>query len=354
VVVYYVVALALYLQSSCTEVLRCLLESVQWLADPGKPVKVTGTSGISQARSRLGSEPLARLFAEIAVPMATTETSGAWYRGWRTVAVDGSTLCVSDTRANAQEFGRPPSSRGNSGFPQVRFVALVETGTHAAFAVAVDRYSVNEIALARRLVGALGPGMLCLADRYCPGYDLWREAAAGGADLLWRVRTRTRLPVLRSLPDGSYLSQIYANTSDQRNDRNGIGVRVVEYRLECGADPEPVYRLITTVLDPEAAPARELAALYHERWEAETLFDELKTHLRGARIVLRSKTPDLVRQEFWGLMLAHYAIRALMHEAALRAEVDPDALSFVHAVRVVRRRMQRFVGFAPSGPPDVV
>lgn len=353
-VVYYVVALALYMQSSCTEVLRCLLESVHWLADPNAPVRVAGTSGISQARTRLGSEPLARLFADVAVPLATERTPGGWFRRWRTVAIDGSTLCVADTERNSAEFGRPPASRGKSGFPQLRFVALVETGTHAAFAVAMDRYSVDEISLARRVIGALGPGMLCLADRYYPGYDLWRDAASRGADLLWRVRAKTRLPVLGQLPDGSYLSRIYPNTSDQRNDRNGITVRVIDYSLDCAANPEAVYRLITTILDPAEAPAKELAALYHERWEAETTLDELKTHLRGARIVLRSKTPDLVRQEFWGLMLAHYAIRALMHDAALRADTDPDRLSFIHTVRVVRRRLQQFVGFPPSGVQEMV
>lgn len=352
VVVYYVMALALFLQSSCTEVLRCLLEGLQWLSDPGRPIKVTGTSGISQARTRLGSEPLVRLFEAVAAPMATERTRGAWYRGWRTVAIDGSALCVADTSANAAAFGRPSASRGKSGFPQVRFSALVETGTHAAFAVAMDRYSVDEMTLARRLIGSLASGMLCLADRYYSGYRLWREATSRGADLLWRVRANTRLPCAQRLEDGSYLSAIYADTSDQRRERNGIVVRVIEYRLNRAGDGGLVYRLITSILDPAAAPAAELAALYHERWEIEGMFDELKTHLRGARMVLRSKTPDLVRQEFYGLMLAHLAIRGLMHEAALQADIDPDRLSFIHAVRVVRRRLQQHVGFSPSGLPE--
>ena len=153
------------------------------------------------------------------------------------------------------------------------------------------------------------------------------------------------------LADGSYLSRIYASTSDRRNQRQGIVVRVIDYRLKDVQGAEPIYRLITTILDPTQAPAKELAALYHERWEIETALDELKTHLRGAQIVLRSKTPELVEQEFWGLLMAHYAIRGLMHEAALRADEDPDRLSFLHSVRVVQRRMARAVAIPPSADP---
>jgi hypothetical protein len=166
--------------------------------------------------------------------------------------------------------------------------------------------------------------MLCLADRFFPGHDLWQRAARTGADLLWRVRQNARLDVDLRLPDGSCLSRICASTSGRRNQRNGIVVRVVDYRLHNVPGSEPLYRLITTILDPKQAPAKELAALYHERWEIETSLDELKTHLRGARIVLRSKTPELVEQEFRGLLMAHFAIRGLMHEAALKADVDPE------------------------------
>ena len=179
-------------------------------------------------------------------------------------------------------------------------------------------------------------------------YKLWLKAAQTGADLLWRTRQNARLDVDQRLPDGSYLSRIYASTSDRRNQRKGMVVRVIDYRLKDVKDAEPIYRLITTVLDPTQAPAKELAALYHERWEIETALDELKTHLRGAQIVLRSKTPELVKQEFWGLLMAHYAIRGLMHEAALKADEDPDRLSFLHSVRVVQRRMARYVAIPPS------
>ena len=149
------------------------------------------------------------------------------------------------------------------------------------------------------------------------------------------------------LPDGSYLSRIYPSPKARKQDEDGIGVRVIEYALDGIPDAEPLYRLITTVPDPGVAPARDLAALYHDRWEIETAFDELKTHLRGARIVLRSKTPELVRQEFYGLLMARFAVRGLMHEAALSTDVDPDELSFVHAVRVVRRKLPMAVLVSP-------
>jgi IS4 transposase len=190
--------------------------------------------------------------------------------------------------------------------------------------------------------------MLCLADRQFFGHALWQTATATGADLLWRVKHNVRLPREAQLADGSYLTTIYPREKDRRHGANGVQVRVVEYRLERIAGAEPLYRLVTTLLDPAEAPAAELAALDHERWEIEGALDELKTHLRGAQAVLRSKTPELVRQEFWGLLLAHFAVRGLMHEAALRAGEDPDRLSFLHAVRVVRRKLPLFAALPPS------
>lgn len=353
VVVYYVIALALYMQSSYREVLRCLLEGVQWLVGPGARVKVAGRSGISQARARLGPEPLQRLHDEVVKPVAVAATRGAWYRTWRVVSLDGSTFDVADTAPNVAAFGRPAASRGSSAFPQVRFVSLVENGTHVLFGSHVGGCATGEITLARALLGSLTPGMLCLADRNFFGFELWREARSTGAELLWRIKKNSRLPRERQLADGSYLSTIYASDKDRRWHRDGITVRVIEYTLTGVPDAEPLYRLLTTVLDADAAPARELAALYHERWEIETALAELKTHLRGARMVLRSKTPDLVTQEFYGLMLAHFAVRGLMHEAALKADVDPDRLSFLHSVRVLRRTLPRVVSIPPSGPRAV-
>jgi len=347
VMVYYVMALALYMTASTREVLRCLLEGLRWLWG-AEAFKVAGKSGISQARTRLGDEPLCLLYERLVHPVATPATHGAWYRRWRLISLDGSCLDVADTAANRGAFGRPEASRGASAFPQLRFVALVENGTHVLFAARLDSFATGETTLAKRVLAALRPGMLCLADRQFFGHALWQEAAATGADLLWRVKRNLRLPREAVLADGSYLTTIYPSEKDRRHRANGCRLRVVEYRLEGVADAEPLYRLVTTILDPAQAPAEELAALYHERWEIEGALAELKTHLRGARIVLRSKTPALVRQEFWGLLLAHFAVRGLMHEAALRAGEDPDRLSFLHAVRVVRRKLPQFATLSPS------
>ena len=353
VVVYYVIALALYMQSSYREVLRCLLEGVQWLLGPGAAVKVAGKSGISQARTRVGWQPLQHLHEAIVHPIAVQDTKGAWYRTWRLVSLDGSTLDVADQKENDKAFGRPSASRGKSAFPQLRFVALVENGTHVLFGTQVGGCKTGELPLAKATVGSLRPGMLCLADRLFYGFDLWTRAGATGAALLWLGKKNLRLPCEQRLPDGSYLSRIYPTAKDQRHGRKGVVVRVIEYQLVGVPGAEPLYRLLTTILDPAPAPAAELAALYHERWEIETALDELKTHLRGARIVLRSKTPDLVKQEFYGLMLAHFAVRGLMHEAALQADEDPDRLSFLHAVRVVRRKIARFASIPPRGPESL-
>jgi hypothetical protein len=353
VTVYYVIALALYMQSSYREVLRCLLEGIQWLARPSASINVAGNSGISQARTRLGWEPLRHLHDEVVKPIAVAATKGAWYRSWRLVSMDGSTLDIADEKGNDEAFGRPGASRGKSAYPQIRFVSLVENGTHVLFGSRMADYATSEIALAKTILPSLGKGMLCLADRGFFGFEMWKQAAATGADLLWRVRKNILLPCEKRLPDGSYLSRIYPSQQDQRSGRNGVVVRVIEYRLEGVEGAEPLYRLATTILDHERAPATELAALYHDRWEIETALDELKTHLRGARIVLRSKTPDLVRQEFYGLLMAHFAIRGLMHEAALDSGEDPDRLSFLHAVRVVRRKMAAFGAISPSGPEEI-
>jgi hypothetical protein len=347
VMVYYAIALALYMTSGTREVLRCLLEGLRWLWG-AEAVRVAGKSGISQARTRLGEAPLRRLYEQVVHPVAMHATKGAWYRTWRLVSLDGSCLDVADTEGNRTAFERPGASRGESAFPQLRFVALVENGTHVLFGARLGGFADGETTLAHDALPALRPGMLCLADRQFFGHALWRAAAATGAELLWRVKRNLRLPREAVLPDGSYLSTIYPSEKARRHRAEGLPVRVVEYRLEGVADAEPLYRLVTTILDPAEAPAAELAALYHERWEIEGALDELKTHLRGARMILRSKTPELVRQEFWGLLLAHFAVRGLMHEAALRADEDPDRLSFLHAVRVVRRRLPLFAALPPS------
>lgn len=353
VMVYYAIALSLYPEVSTREVMRCLAEGARWLGDRSVSVDVAGKSGISQARTRLGDTPLATLYHAAVTPIATEATPGAWYRGWRVMSMDGTTLDVADTQANARAFGRPRSSRGanrTGAFPQLRLVGLVESGTHVVCGAELGSYDTSEAALASAIVSRLSGGMLCLADRGFLGFDLWQKALRTGPALLWRASASFKLPVLERLSDGSCRSELRWNAGCQSENRDPIPVRVITYTLPGVEGAEAEYRLVTSILDPDRAPALELAALYHERWEIETAFDEFKTHLKGAQRVLRSKTPELVRQEAWGLLLAHFALRALMHEAALGAlpsARDPDTMSFTHAVRVARRTLPHFAAISP-------
>lgn len=344
-VAYYVMALGLLMAVSTREVLRVLLEGLSWL-EGGGAAKVASKAAISQARQRLGPEPLRQLWAQCARPMADAGTPGAYYRGRRLVALDGSTLDVPDTAANRAHFGKPGAKQGEAAFPQLRLVGMIETGTHGFFAVALGPYARGEHTLAASVLPALRPDMLCLADRLFASFPLWQQAVATGAALLWRLRSNLVLPVEEVLADGSYRSTFYPSPADRRHRRNGLAVRVIEYGL-AGQPAGETYRLMTTLLDPAAAPADELAGLYPERWELEGALDELKTHLRGGRVVLRSKTPELVEQECYGLLLAHRAVRALMLQAANQAALDPDRLSFTHAVRVVRRKLAHRPAFSP-------
>jgi len=351
VVIYYVLMLALFMGDSYREVMRRLLEGLRHARRSTGEVKLLGKSGISQARARLGHGPFRRLYEELVTPVATKATKGAWYKRWLVVSLDGSTMDVADTPDNEEEFGREEGSRGPSAFPKIRLVTLIESGTRVLFGAVMGAYggpnATSEMELAWQVIGNLRKGMLCLADRYYLGFDFWQAACATGADLLWRVKSRHILEPQRQLPDGSYLSKLYPTQYDRKTDRNGIWVRVIEYKFKWQRETE-VYRLITTILDHEEAPAEELAALYHERWEVETALGEVKTHLRGSGVVLRSKTPDLVRQEFYGFLLAYFAVRGVMHEAALEADEDPDKLSFLHAVKVIRRKIPAFGIFPPA------
>jgi hypothetical protein len=347
VMMYYVIALGLYRPQDTREVLRVLQEGLKAILGPEHAVKTAGKPAISQARTRLGVEPLKQLYEAVVKPIATPQTQGAFYRGWRLVALDGFTLEVPDTEANRRAFARPQSpSGGESAYPRLRGVGLVEVGTHVLYGAALGSYATGEVTLAKQVVPHLGPGMLCLADRYFPGYALWQQTVATGAELVWRVRENIRFPVEESLPDGSYLSRFYPGWNHGRPQGEGIPVRVIEYEV---LGKEERIRLVTSILDWKAAPADELAPLYLERWEFETTLDEFKTHLRGARTVLRSQKPELVKQEVYGILLAHFALRGLMHEAALRSGRDPDRVSFTHTVNVVRRTLPRFAALSPSG-----
>jgi hypothetical protein len=349
VMVYHAIVLGLHREVCAEEVLRLLLEGLTRLLGVGVKVETAGRSAISQARSRLGVEPLKRLYEETARPVATARTQGAFYRKWLTVALDGTTLEVPDSDANREAFGMPHAEKGQSAYPRVRITGLVETGTHVMFGAGIGPYGTGEVTMAREVVKHLKPGMLCLADRYFYGFELWEQARATGAELVWRVRSKIRLPCEKVLKDGSYLSRIYPPRQKGKPRGEGLVVRVIEYCVTSDEGKQEAYRLITTILNPNAAPALELIQLYLERWEFETALDEWKTHLRGARTVLRSQTPELVRQECYGLLLAHFALRGVMHEAALRGGRDPDRLSFTHTVCVVRRNLPRFAALSPRG-----
>ena len=295
------------------------------------------------------------LFRAVAVPLASASTRGAFYRQWRLVSLDGTCLDVADTDANTEAFGRPGSSRreGGGAFPQLRLVALAETGTHAIFDAALGSCGTSEQELAERLWPSLTDGMLCLADRNFYSFERFQAARATGAQLLWRVKADVGLPREQPLPDGSYLTSIYA-LKNRKAKRDGEPARVIEYRLEdpALADEEQRYRLITTILDPDQAPAAELAALYPQRWELESALDELKTHQRGPRVVLRSKTPDGVYQEAYGHLATHYAIRRVMHDAALQADIVPHRLSFIRSLRAARRSTRTQPGLSPPHDRD--
>jgi hypothetical protein len=337
VVVYYVMALGLFMTASYEEVLRCLREGLHWLG--GSLGRASTKGALSIARQRLGEEPMRLLYQRCVRPLGHAAMPGSHFRRWRRVALDGSTLALQDTEQNEAAFGRPQGGRGEAAWPMLRFTALCEVGTHVILAALPGPCKNSEKELSASLLSELNPDMLCLADRLFFGYSLWKQAAATGAALLWRVKKHIQLPVRQELPDGSYLSEIYPKTKARRRQKEGIVVRVIEYELQGVEDAEPLYRLVTNLLDPLEAPAGELAEQYPQRWELEGSFDEIKTHLREGRKVLRSKLPELVRQEFWGLLLAHYAVRSLMVEAAQRRGRDPDEVSFVHAVRVMRRKV---------------
>jgi Insertion element 4 transposase N-terminal/Transposase DDE domain len=331
-VVYCVMALALWREAPLQEVLRVVCEGLQWLGAGHSTAVRASKSAISQARTRLAPEVMR--------PLAAPGAPGAWYRGLRVMALDGSCMDVADEAANAKVFGYPTNARGDGAFPKMRVLALVECGTHAVVVCEMAPYCHSEQAMLVKLLERpkLTADMLVLADRGFYGFKLWKSACATGAKLVWRVKSKMLLPVQQMLPDSSYLSMVFDSTDKGR--KQGQVVRVIDYTLQDSATAvQASYRLVTNLLDAQAAPALEVAALYHERREIESVFDELKTHLNANSTVLRSKTPELVEQELWGLLLAHFAIRQLMVQAAWPSGLDPDRLSFTHALRVIKRKM---------------
>jgi hypothetical protein len=351
VMAYFSIGMALYSQGSYEDVLAQLTDGLSWASGWQEEYRPPSKSAIFQARARLGSEPLAALFARVATPLGTDAMPGVWLAGRRLVAVDGCCLDVADTSVNAEFFGRPGVNKGEqAAFPQARLVALAECGTHAIFAAQVGPYTQSEATLTGALLDRLEPGMLVLADRGFFSYALWRQAIGTGADLLWRIRTDPAGPKpqhLRDLQDGSWLAHLRRATPAAARRQEPLLVRVIDYRIDDGRENTTGYRLFTTILDPATATAAELAAAYTQRWEIELAFDELKTHQRGPRSVLRSKSPDLVLQEIWGHLCCHYAIRSLMSQAAGHAGHDPDRVSFVAALRITRATIAQPGAFPP-------
>ncbi len=347
--VYLVISLGLMVSTGAKEVLRRLLDKIRtrdWIAG----VPVASEAAICKARKKIGFEPFKELFEQVARPVATQATRGAWFQGRRLVSLDGSTLQVQDSSANEQAFGRPTTAKSTrpAAYPLIRFVMLIENGTRAPFAAAMDSYSTSEVALARRVIGRLSKKTLCLADRLFYSYDLWIQAVATGADLLWRLPSYIILPRLKVLPDGSYLSEIHSGKKGAAaRSAPRLPVRVIEFTTKVGSEVEH-YRVITT-LSQRSATAMELARLYAQRWSIEIALNEMKTRLRGHRVLLRSRLPELVKQDFYGLLLAYYGVRCLIHEGALEQDVEPTSISFLHALNVVIRRLPEIVSFSPSG-----
>jgi Insertion element 4 transposase N-terminal/Transposase DDE domain len=329
-VVYCVLMLCLFPDAGQQEVLQRVglgsLKPRRW--------QVPHKSALIKAKARLGWQVMERLFRALAGPLATKSTEGAFWRGLRLMAVDGTTLEVSNTVANEEAFGGPTTvGRARTGNPQIRVAALAECGTHALIDAAMGRFEMDEASLMAPFARSLTPQMLVLADRGVVSAEQWSRFTATGAHLLWRASKTVATRAEEHLDDGSYLAVVRSSRNGQR--RLQVRVRVVEYVIE--GSPE-VYRLITSLLDPASAPAGELARLYHERWEIEGTFDELKTHQRGPRAVLRSKNPEAVRQEFWGHMILHGIVRKLAHKASRAVPGhDPDSISFVSGLQVIRR-----------------
>ena len=359
VVAYFCLGLALWSDGSYEDVLGMVSSGLLWADGEDGPAQMASKVALFKARERLGPEPLEMMFRRAAVPLAEPDWEHCWLGGRRVMAIDGTTVDVPDSVVNDTYFGRAGVSKGErSAFPMARLVAVAECGTHAMVDAEIGPYSISEVALSEKLVDRLMPGTLVIADRGFYGYDLWTAAAATGADLLWRVKKNLKPVFIEDLGDGSWLGEI------RRGGRAGrkaapVRVRVIDYSVDNGTpdagtgddtgDETGGFRLITTVLDPADIDAADLAVAYWERWEIESVFDELKTHQRGARCVLRSKSPDLVHQELWAMLCCHYAIRTLMADVAVQTGRDPDRVSFVAALRIARDSAWRASGFRGGG-----
>jgi len=361
VMVYFAMALALFAEEDYEETWVRLSETLaDWGCWDAEQATVT-TGGLTQARQRLGHEPVKATFAQVAVPAATEDTPGAFLGAWRKMSIDGLEWDVPDTEPNAAVFGYPGTGKDSApaGFPKARAVTISECASHAPVLAAIGpcvSKGSGEQSLARDLYPRLDPGWLLMADRNFYNWQDWCTAADTGAALLWRVKADLTLPLLEFLPDGSYRSVLVnpavrgkardaileaARAGDGLDPGRARYVRVVEYEVPDreGDGKDELIALITTIVDFTDAPAGILARAYHERWEHETGNQQLKTYLRGPGKILRSESPDMVKQEIWGYFLTQYAISALICTAATNAGIDPDRVKFKRTVRIIRRRV---------------
>lgn len=363
VVVYFVLGLCLFGGDCYEEVMRKLVQGLRYFGCWADDWHVPTSGALTRARARVGEEPFRKLFDRVAVPHAHPGTRGAWLREWRVMSVDGTVFDVPDTPENDVEFGRTGVGAGKARgpFPQARVVGLVECGTRAVVGAAIGHFDTGERELARTFHDVLEPGMLVIADRNFFGRRQWEDAAETGADLLWRIQDHIELPALELHVDGSYRSVIADSNERRRAARHtarfgrtvepdGIPVRVIEYQITNRGEETELIRLVTTIIDPDQASAGELAEAYHHRWTSETVFSEIKTQLRGPERVLRSQSPDMVRQEIWAFLLTHYAISDLRREAADDVNEEVRRTSFLTTLRIIRRGLTSPAVFSPSGP----
>jgi Insertion element 4 transposase N-terminal len=393
VITYLTLGLCLFPDDDYTEVATKVTGSLDRYGCWDAGWSVPTSSAITQARKRLGRDMFPELFERTCGPVAGKAgptapavalgtARGSFLRRWRLLGIDGFELDVPDSEANAAEFGYAGSGENRSAFPKARVVALAECGTHAFVAAEVGAYRVGEKTLAARLYPRLRGDELLTADRGFYSWAAWDSASATGAALLWRAPTQLDLPVIRVLPDGTYLTALIspavrgrrrerllaaARAGKDLSDINAVGdafdqrglpvihlARVVEYDVpdRAGNGTGELIVLLSTILDlhgDDGARADELAAAYHERWEEETANDQLKTHLRGPGRVLRSRLPDLVHQEIWAYLIVHHAISALTARASAAADLDPDSISFAKALRMIRRTATGTAAIPPSG-----
>lgn len=351
-VVGLVIAMSLWSSDSIVDVFKNLADgwSNQWIRR-GQHWRTPSKSSLSEARQRVGPQVMSQLFTLVARPLAKPDTPGAFLNGLRLMAVDGTVFDVPDTEANALVLGYPGSRPGTqAAFPKARVVLLVEAGTHLLADALMCPYRMGERVRALKLLRSVTEGMLLMWDRGLHSYKMVTATLKRGCHILGRVPANVKFEVVKSLADGSYLSWIAPDGKSKKKGGKRIQVRVIEYAIEEDGQQQ-VYRLVTDLLDLAMFPALLLAQEYHQRWEVENTLDELKTHLNGRKTLIRSKNPRAVVQEIYGWLLAHWAVRCLMFQAAEHAEISPLRLGFTGSLRVVRRAVAKFQDAQPQEIP---